>query len=159
MFFYPRERDQPLASRSLTAVICLRRQEPSIRVASTRLPSGLISLGDGVRLLHAPHAFRPRHQDGCFRRFDGAACSNSQRDCRHTFVVRHIADEDGIILAEAIPTTNEFAPNGLARLTSDGFNAVLRIFELGGPRVRSVGCLIHIERHVRPPFATCVVWL
>src|SRR4029077_5158858 len=108
---------------------------------------------------HAPHAFRPRHQDGCFRRFDGAACSNSQRDCRHTFVVRYIADEDGIILAEAIPTTNEFAPDGLARLTSHGFNAVLRIFELGGPRFRSVGCLVHIERHVRPPFATCVVWL
>ena len=95
--------DQPSLHAALTAAICLRRQQPSIRLASTRLPSGRISLGDGVRLLHAPHAFCPRHQDGCFRRFDGAACSNSQRDCRHTFVVRYIADEDRIILAEAIP--------------------------------------------------------
>ena len=70
-----------------------------------------------------------------------------------------MVDEDGIILAEAIPTTNEFAPDRLARLTSHGFNAVLRIFELGGPKVRGVGCLVRLERHVRPPFATCVVWL
>ena len=63
----------------------------------------------------------------------GAARSDSQRDCRHTFVVRHIADEDYIIVAEAIPTPNEFTPDGLARLTPDGFNSVLRILELGRP--------------------------
>src|SRR5215472_18550723 len=138
---------------------CLRSQEPSIRLASTRLPGGLISLGDDVRLFHALHALHSRHQDGCFRRFDGAPGSNSQGDCRHTFIVRHIANEDSIVLAETIPTTNEFAPNDLARLTAHGFNAVLRIFELGGPRFWSVGCLVHIERHVRTPVASCAVWL
>jgi len=147
-FFFTVTLDRPDLARRLTVV-----RQPR------RLPGGLIGLGDGVRLLHALHALHPRHQDGCFRRFDGAAGSNSQRDCRHTFIVRHIADEDGIVLAETIPTTNEFAPNGLARLTAHGFNAVLRIFELGGPRFRSVGCLVHIKRHVRPPFASCAAWL
>src|SRR4029077_10543592 len=96
---------RPPFTPALTAAICLRRQEPSIRLASARLPGGLIGLGDGGRLLHALPPLHPRNQDVCFRRFDGAAGSNSQRDCRHTFIVRHIADEDGIVLAETIPTT------------------------------------------------------
>jgi len=168
-FFFTVTLDRPDLARRLTVVRQPRRLPAVLSVEEItlllqaapgpKLPGWLIGLGDGVRLLHALHALHPRHQDGCFRRFDGAAGSNSQRDCRHTFIVRHIADEDGIVLAETIPTTNEFAPNGLARLTAHGFNAVLRIFELGGPRFRSVCCLVHIKRHVRPPFASCAVWL
>src|ERR1700736_1689473 len=123
----------------------------SIRLAITRLSGGLISLGDGVRLLHALHAFRPRHQHSCFRRFDGAACGYGKRDCRHAFVVRHIGDDHEIIFTKAIPAANELAPDGLASRTADGFNSVLRVLELRGPRLRGVGCLVHIQRHIQPP--------
>jgi hypothetical protein len=115
------------------------------------LSGRLIGLGDVGRLLHGPNSLRPRHQYRRLAGLDGAACGYSHRDCCHTLVVRHIGDENEIIITEAIPTTNQFAPDGLACRTSRGFNSVLRILELRGPRLRRVGYLVHVHRHVRPP--------
>src|ERR1700747_2980508 len=133
-----------------------RDTDAGVRGPTTCLSGGLIGPGDGLRLPHTSDAFGARHQDRRLARLEGAACSNSQRDCRHTLVIRHIADEDDIILAEAIPTAHEFTADGLARLTTDGFNSVLRLLELGGPRLRGGGCLVHIERHDRPPSLLCI---
>src|SRR5260221_974757 len=103
------------------------------QVAPTTCLSGwLVDLGDRVRLLHTRYSFGPGHQDGRLGGLDGASCCNGQRDGSHALIVRDIGDDGEIVVTEAIPTTNEFTPDGLARSTAHSFNSVLRLFELGG---------------------------
>jgi hypothetical protein len=42
---------------------------------------------------------------------------NRERNGGHTFIVWHVGDYDKIIVAEAVPTTNQFATNRFARLS------------------------------------------
>jgi hypothetical protein len=81
---------------------------------TTCLTGGLIDLGDRVGLLHARYSLGPGHQHGRLGGLDGASCGNGQRDRSHALIVRDIGDDGEIVVTEAIPTTNELAPNGLA---------------------------------------------
>src|ERR1700730_3117732 len=102
------------------------------RLPRRRLSGRLVDLGYRVRLLHTCYCFGPGHQHGRFGGLDGTSCGNSQRDGSHALIVRDISDDGEIVVTEAIPTTNEFAADGLARSTAHRFNSVLRLFELGG---------------------------
>jgi len=99
---------------------------------ATCLTGGLIDLGDRVGLLHARYRLGSGHQHGRLGGFDGASCGDGHRDRRHGLIVRDIGDDEEIVLTEAIPATNELAPDGLAGSAAHGFNAVLRLLELGG---------------------------
>ena len=105
-----------------------------------RLPNGddltsrLIRLGDSGCLLQGPQDFFACHQHGRLAGLDRAASSYGQCDPGHGFVVRHISNDDEIIVAEAIPTTKQLAANGLARLAAHSFNTVLRLLNLRSPR-------------------------
>jgi hypothetical protein len=70
-----------------------RRSAPSDNEA-VQLTGGLIGLGDGIRFFEGCHAFR--RPAG----LDGAARGDAQRDRRHASVVRHIGDDDNVILTE-----------------------------------------------------------
>src|SRR3954447_7717062 len=95
------------------------------------LSGGCVYPGDCIRLLDASHTFGTRHQHSGLGGLDSSARGNRQCDRSHALVIGHIGNDDQIILAEAIITTDKFAPDGLARRTAHGFNTVLRIFELG----------------------------
>src|ERR1700681_2376035 len=97
-----------------------------------RLSGRLVDLGDGVGLLHTRYCLGAGHQHGRLGGLDGASCGNGQRDGSHALIVGDIGDDGKIVVTKTIPTTNEFAPNGLACSTAHGFNSVLRLFELGG---------------------------
>src|SRR6202043_210434 len=128
---------------------------PRTRVAHARptenLSSGLVGFGDSASLLHGAHGLRSRHRHSRLANLEGSTGRKSQRDCRHALIVRHVGDEDAIIVAEAVPAIHELAPGGLARLRAAGFKAILWVFELGSPGLRGIGKLAHIERHVRSP--------
>jgi hypothetical protein len=64
---------------------------------------------------------------------DCTARRNRERNGGHALVIWHVSDYDKIIVTEAVPTTNQFAADRFARLSSNGFNAVLRILHLCCP--------------------------
>src|SRR5258705_3026784 len=133
--------DQIFSKQRETRVVKLSR-------ATTRLSGWLVDLGDRVRLLHTRYRLGHGHQHGRLGGLDGASCGNGQRDGSHALIVRDIGDDGEIVVTEAIPTTDELTPDGLAGRTAHGFNSVLRLLQLGGYRFCSVGCLIHVKRHV-----------
>src|SRR6476661_1552384 len=74
---------------------------------ATSLTGGLIDPGDRIGLLHARYRLGPGHQHGRLGGLDGASCGNGQRDGGHGLIVRDIGDDGEIVVAEAIPATNE----------------------------------------------------
>jgi len=113
--------------RSLTPnSLCCWRRYPAC------LSSGLVDLGDGLRLFHACNGLGPAHQHSRLGGLDGAPDGNGQCDSGHAFIVWYVADKDEVVVAEAVPPTNKFSPDGFARRAAYGLNAVLRILELGG---------------------------
>ena len=103
-------------------------------------------------LFHGLHGLRARHQRSRSTVFDGAPRSYRQRNGRHTLIVRDIRDENEIKVAEAIPCAYHFASDSLARLVTNRFDTILRILHLSRPGLRRIGPLVHIERHVVPPW-------
>jgi hypothetical protein len=96
------------------------------------LSSGFVDPGYRFRFLHTRYRLGAGHQHGRLGRFDGASCGDGQRDGGHALVVGDIRDDGEIVVTEAIPTTNEFASDGLAGGTAHGLDSVLRFFKLGG---------------------------
>ena len=124
---------------------------------SVRLPKGddltsrLIRLSDSGCLLQGSQDFFARHQYGRLAGLDRTASSYGQCDSGHGFVVGHIGDDDEIVITEAIPTSEQFSPDSLARLAAHGFNTVLRVFNLRSPGLCGLRRLVHIDRHIRSP--------
>ena len=134
----PRQ-DLPISDCWALVVVAIRHADPKAAAIGTsdlrdwctvtiaepdpvRLPAGddltsrLIRLGDSRCLLQGSQDFFARHQYGRLAGLDSAASSYGQRDSRHGFVVWHISDDDEIIVTEAIPTSQQFSADGLARL-------------------------------------------
>ena len=88
-------------------------------------------------LFHGLHGLRAGHQRSRSTAFDGAPCSYSQRNGRHTLIVRDIRDENEIKVAEAIPCSYHFAADSLARLATDRFDTILRFFPPEPPKIET----------------------
>src|ERR1700688_5061280 len=84
------------------------------RNRATCLSGRLVDLGDRIRLLHSRYRLGPGHQHGRLGGLEGASCGNGQRDGGHALIVWDIVDDGEIVVTEAIPTTNEFAADGVA---------------------------------------------
>jgi len=101
-------------------------------------------------LLHGLYGLCACHQWSRSTVFNGAPSCDRQRNGRHTLVIRDIRDENEIKITEAIPCADEFASYGLACLAANGFDTILRILHLSGPRLRRIGPLIQVERQIEP---------
>ena len=106
-----------------------------MRVIEARrfLSGGLITFDDGLRLLQGRHKFRPGHQCSGMAGLDCATRRNRYGDGSHALDVRHVGDQNNVIVALAVPTTDHFASDRISHLPSNGFNAVLRIIHLRCP--------------------------
>jgi Protein of unknown function (DUF2652) len=88
----------------------------------------------GARLLESLDALGAGHQRRGLARLEGAARGDGQGDRRRALHVRHICDQHRVILAEALPSANEFTSRGLAHRATNVFDSIFRFLDLSGPR-------------------------
>src|ERR1700688_3309610 len=72
-----------------------------MRVIEARrfLSGGLITFDDGLRLLQGRHKFRPGHQCSGLAGLDCATRRNRYGDGSHALDVRHVGDQNSVIIA------------------------------------------------------------
>src|ERR1700686_3384909 len=72
-----------------------------MRVIEARrfLSGGLITFDDGLRLLQGRHKFRPGHQCSGMAGLDCATRRNRYGDGSHALDVRHVSDQNNVIIA------------------------------------------------------------
>ena len=104
-----------------------RRRKRAVGRLLPWLSGGSINFGDGLCLLHGLDALCPGHQFGRLTGLEGTARTNCERDCRHAFVIRHVGDDDEVIVAKAQPSADEFATYSFARRFPYSFDSVLRV--------------------------------
>ena len=77
-----------------------RPDRPGRVIEARRLLSGgLITFDHGLRLLQGRHKLRPRHQCSGMAGLDCATCHNRYGDGSHALDVRHVGDQNNVIIA------------------------------------------------------------
>src|SRR5579871_2584930 len=108
-----------------------------------------------LRTLQGSDPFLTTEQLGSSGRADRASGSYRQGQRRGGRVVRRLVDDYHVVLAEGVAASEDLAPDCFEG-RPNRFDPILRRIDLGGEGLRSVGGLVHVQRHVASP---CREWL
>src|SRR5208283_941738 len=104
----------------------------------------------GASFAHGIQRFCVGHQRRRLAVAQSATAGESQCDRRGRHVIRHLCNQDGVMLAEGKVGIFDFATE-LFNGSADGFKAVMRVGNEPRESVRSVTDLMKKERHEEPP--------
>src|ERR1700730_15554822 len=137
---------QPAASGWQTSalVACGRACRDGGRRGALALPRRLV-----LRALRLPQGlgpFLPAQQPGGLGGLDRSAGGNRYRDAGGRRVIGCIDDDECVIVVERIAAQQDLDAHGLEPWP-DCLDPVVRLFDLGGQRLRGVGGLVHVQCH------------